>query len=202
VDLLLWPIIVGGVVVLATLALLYAPARTTILIDTPGSTARADMKLLWGVGPAWTVRALPKEGAGNPLKPFDDAARIGYALMTPGIAEVTYFTLQRLFALKPRQGQFALGLNLSDSAQNRVVQTAVQAVMAAAPAAVREGVAVSKCEGPGAEVTARFELSASPMQLSSIYGKFKSARATREFRKRLKRKPKASKKAPREVRAS
>ncbi|HRO04140.1 MAG TPA: hypothetical protein PLS69_11110, partial [Terricaulis sp.] len=47
--------------VLGVLAMLhFAPARTTIVVDTLGSTARADMKTLWGVGPAWALRALPK----------------------------------------------------------------------------------------------------------------------------------------------
>lgn len=198
--------LIGGGAVLLVLAfvaaLAYAPARTTIVIDTAGSTARADMRLLWGVGPNWTLRALPKDVAGNPMPSFYDPARIGYALMTPGIADVTYAAVRRLFAHQSRAARFDLGLNISDSAQARVIDTAIQAVLAAAPAPMRQAVAVTRCETPGAELVARFELSISPMTLSAIHNRFKNSRAVREFKKRLKRKPKQSKKAPREVRAS
>ncbi len=200
-----WTLIGGGVALIALAilaAMLYAPARTNILIDTTGSTARADMRLLWGMGPTWSIRALPKAIAGSPLPAFYDPARIGAALMTPGIADITYVALQRLYALKPRSGRFELGVNLADSAQTRVVNTAVQAVLAAAPAAIRQGVVVTQCETPGAELVARFDLDVSPMQLRSIHKRFRNSRAVREFKRRLKRKPKPSKKAPREVRAS
>lgn len=192
----------GAAVLLFVGALLYAPARTNIVIDTTGSTARADMRLLWGMGPAWSMRALPKELAGNPMPAFYDPARVGYALMTPGIADTTYLAVRRLFDLNPKAARFDLGVNLADSAQARVVDTAIQAVLASAPAAVRQGVTITKCETPGAELVGRFELSVSPMQLNGIYGRFKNSRAVREFKKRLKRKPKQSKKAPREVRAA
>jgi len=202
---MLWALIGGGVVLVVlgfVAALFFAPARTTILIDTAGSTARADMRLLWGVGPAWTMRALPKELAGNPMPAFYDPARIGYALMTPGITEVTYTALRRLFALNPRAARFDLAVNLTDTAQARVVDTAIHAVLASAPAQVRQNVGVSKCETPGAELSMRFDLNVSPTQLDGIYKRFKGSRAVREFRKRLKRKPKQNKRAPREVRAS
>lgn len=202
---MLWALIGGGAVLLVLVfvgALAYAPARTTILIDTPGSTARADMRLLWGAGPSWTLRAMPKELAGNPMPSFYDPARIGYALMTPGIADVTYAALHRLFAQEPRNARFDLGMNLSDSAQIRVIDTAIQAVLAAAPAPMRQAIAITRCETPGAELVARFELSISPMALNAIHSRFKNSRAVREFKKRLKRKPKHAKKAPREVRAS
>lgn len=196
--------VIGGVALLVLLGavLWLAPAKTTIVVDTAASTARADLKLLWGLGPAVMKRALPKEAAGNPLALFNDARRIGHALMTPGLAEVTYIALRRLFELKPRVGRFELGLNLGDSAQTRVVQTAGQAVLASAPAAVRDNVVLSACDAPGAEVMARFELTASPSTLSAIYSQLQGSRAVKEFRKRLKRKPKAEKKPPREVRTS
>jgi len=205
VDWMIWAAAGGGALALIAAifaALNFAPARTTILVDTQGSTARADMKTLWGVGPAWALRALPKEIAGNPMPAFSDPARIGYALMTPGIAEITYATLQRLLALKPATAQFKLAFNLPDAAQTRVVQTAVQAVLAAAPAPMRQAVSVSTSESLGAEVSVRFELNVAPATLKSIYARFNTTKAVREFKKRLKRKPKASKRAPREVQAS
>ena len=183
-------------------ALHFAPARTTIVVDTLGSTARADMKTLWGVGPAWALRALPKEIAGNPMPAFADPARVGYALMTPGIADITYVTLQRLLALNPASAQFKLAFLLPDASQSRVVQTAVQGVLAAAPAPMRQAVTIVQSDTLGAEVTARFELSVAPAKLKSIYSGFANSKAVREFKKRLKRKPKVSKKAPREVQAS
>jgi hypothetical protein len=205
VDLMQWALIGGGAALAALILIAVvwcAPSHTQILIDTPGSTARADMRLLWGIGPAWSLRALPKEIAGNPLPSFYDPARVGAALMTPGIADVTYAALQRLFALKPRSGRFELGVNLPDSAQARVVNTAIQAVLAAAPASLRESIVISQCEAQGAELIVRFDVSVSPMQLNGIFKRFKTSRAVREFKRRLKRKPKASKRAPREVRAS
>lgn len=201
-DWMMWAALAGAGAVLIGVALWMAPARTTIVIDTAASTARADLKLLWGLGPSLTSRALPKASVGNPLALFNDARRIGYALMTPGIADATYVALRRLFALKPKVGRFDLALNLLDSAQNLVVQTAGQAALASAPAAIRENVGLSKCDAPGAEVTAKFEVSASPMQLAAIYGQFRNSRPAREFRRRLKRKPKTEKKPPREVRTS
>lgn len=183
-------------------ALQFAPARTTIVVDTLGSTARADMKTLWGIGPTWALRALPKEIAGNPMPAFADPARVGYALMTPGIADVTYATLQRLLALKPVTAQFKLAFLLPDASQNRVVQTAVQGVLAAAPTPMRQAVTITQSETLGAEVTARFELNVAPAKLKGIFSGFTNSKAAREFKKRLKRKPKMSRKAPREVQAS
>jgi hypothetical protein len=204
VDVTILAALAGAVVLVLAIvgALFYAPARTSILIDTRGAIARADMKLLWGVGPAWTLRALPKELAGNPLAAFYDPARVGYALMTPGIADTTYAALRRLFAHNPSHARFDLGVNLADAAQARVVETAIQAVLASAPANVRQAIAITKCETPGAELVSRFDLNISPTALNGIYGRFKKSRAVKEFHKRLKRKPKANRKAPREVRAS
>ena len=51
-------------------------------------------------------------------------------------------------------------------------------------------------------MSAGFELYASPMQINSIWNDLKNSRSAREFRKRLKRKPKPQKKAPKEVRAA
>jgi len=204
VDWIYWAAGAGALALGAAIiaALHFAPARTTIVVDTQGSTARADMKTLWGIGPTWALRALPKEIAGNPMPAFTDPARVGYALMTPGIAEITYATLQRVLALKPATAQFKLAFLLPDTGQSRVVQTAVQAVLAAAPAPMRQAVTIANSEALGAEVVARFELSVSPAKLKGIYAGFNNSKAVREFKKRLKRKPKVSKKAPREVQAS
>ena len=158
---------------------------------------RADMKTFWGVGPRRTWRLLPQALAGNPLPPFNEPAHIGYALMTPGVADATYAAIQRLAALKPRAAKFTLALNLHDPAQNRVVQTAVQAALATAPASMREMVAIASCEAPGAEISARFEVDVSPARLKAIYRRLAGSRAAR-----LKRKPKHAKRAPREVQAS
>ncbi|HRK65700.1 MAG TPA: hypothetical protein PLN53_14995, partial [Terricaulis sp.] len=76
------------------------------------------------------------------------------------------------------------------------------AVLAAAPAPMRQAVSVSTSESLGAEVSVRFELNVAPATLKSIYARFNTTKAVREFKKRLKRKPKASKRAPREVQAS
>jgi len=200
---IIWAAAAVGAILLLALALWYAPARTTVIVDTSASTARADMKLLWGLGPLLSARALPKSEAGSPLRLFYEAPRIGYALMTPGLADVTYATVQRLFALKPSLARLALGVHLTDASQNLVVQTAAQAALAAAPASVREKVTIARCETPGAELTARFELSVSPAKLDSIYRDLKSSRAAKEFRRRLKQKMKPKPgKAPREVRAT
>lgn len=192
---------IAGGVVLAVLALLFAPARTKILIDTPTSTARAEMHLLWGLGPLVFARALPAAAAGNPLAAFNDAARIAHALMTPSLADAAYVALSQIFALKPRVAKLELGLNLSDSAQNLVVQTAAQAALAAAPAALRESLAIYKCEAPGAELKGDFRLYASPMQLAPIYSDFRKSKPAREFRRRLRQKPKPGKRRPRDVAA-
>lgn len=201
-NLVVWALAAGGVLILAACALLYAPAKTSILIDTAGSTARAEMQTLWGFGPKFVGRALPVERAGEPLALFNDPVRIGHALMTPGIAEAAYAALRELYELRPRVVRVDLRINLADSAQSRVVQTAVQAALAAAPAALRERVRLESCEAPGAEITAAFELYASPVQIRSIWNGFKTSRSAREFAKRLKRKPKPQKKAPKEVRAT
>jgi hypothetical protein len=196
--LLFW--IAGGAVLLA-LACLYAPARTKILIDTPTSTARAELRLLWGLGPTLFARALPRAAAGAPLEVFNDTTRIGHALMTPSLADTAYVALSRLFKHKPYVATLELALNLPDNAQTRVVETAAQAALATAPAALRDCVQITKCEAPGAELKAEFKLNASPLTLSSIYGDLKNARASREFRRRLKTKPKPVKKPVREIRA-
>jgi hypothetical protein len=201
-DIAVWAIAAGGALLFVGLALLYAPAKTAILIDTAGSTARAEMRLLWGLGPKFTARALPREAGGTPLALFSDPVRIGYAMMTPGIAEAAFEAVRRLYELRPNVTQIGVGVNFADTAQNTVVQTAVQAAIASAPAALRERVHVHKCEAPGAELSAGFDLYASPTQLNSIWKDFKNSRSAREFRKRLKRKPKAQKRAPKEVRAA
>jgi elongation factor P--beta-lysine ligase len=48
-------------------------------------------------------------------------------------------------------------------------------------------------------MSAGFELYAAPVELLSIWREFKNSRSAREFRRRLKRKPKPQKRAPREV---
>lgn len=198
----LWTAIAGAVVFLFVLALYFAPARTIILVDTGASTARAEMRLLWGIGPLVSARALPRSEMGNPLKRFNDTLRIGHALMTPGIADAVYDAVRRLFLLSPKVARVEIKLNLGDPARNLVVQTATQAALAAAPVRVRDSVAITKCEAPGAEFAAKFELNAAPAQLASIYGQLRESRAVREFRRRLKKTPKPSKKPPREVQAS
>ena len=198
-DLIVWALALSGALIGIIAALMCAPAKTSILIDTAGSTARAEMRVLWGLGPLFTARALPREAAGNPLGLFNDPVRIGHALMTPGIADAAFEAVRRLYALKPAVTRIDVGVNLADTAQNTVVQTAAQAALAAAPAALRERVRVQKCEAPGAEMSAGFELYAAPVELLSIWREFKNSRSAREFRRRLKRKPKPQKRAPREV---
>jgi hypothetical protein len=188
--------------VLIPLAGYFMPANTRIVIDTPTSTARAEMRLLWGLGPTITARALPKQANGNPLALFNDAARVGHAMMTPGIADAAYAAIKSLYDLGPRVVRVELGVNLGDSAQNLVVQTGAQAALAAAPASLRERVTISRCEPAGAELSAQFELDASPAQLRAVYGQFRRSRAVREFRRRLMRKQKPAKKDAREVRVS
>jgi hypothetical protein len=201
-DIIVWGAIAGGVALLLLALAYFAPARTTIVIDTAASTARADMRVLWGVGPLFLVRALSRDAAGSPLGVFNDPVRIGYALMTPGIAEAAYAAVRSLFQHNPRVARLELGVNLGDPAQNRVVQTAAQAAFAAAPGAMRDIVAISKCEAPGAEFRGQFELDASPASLSGIWTRFRDSRPVREFRRRLKRKPKPEKRPVREVRTS
>lgn len=197
-----WLAAIGGGALLVWAALYLLPARTTITIDTAASAGQAEMKTLWGLGPTLYLRALPKANHGNPLEVFHDATRIGNALTTPGIADVSYRALHRLYLLKPRAARLELGLNLVDAAQERVVQTAVQAPLAAAPASMRETISVTKCSTPGADLVGRYELFASPMALAAIYGEFKRTEPVREFRRRLKRKAKPSKKAPGEIRTA
>jgi hypothetical protein len=202
VEMWVWAAAAGGIIVLAPLGAFLLPARTRIIVDTGGTTARAEMRTLFGMGPTMFARALPQEDAGNPLPVFGDTARISQALMTPGIADAAYEAVRQLFALGPKLARIELLLNLGDPAQNRVVETAVQAPLAVAPAAIRNAVTIGKCEAPGAELRATFELDAPPAALHSIYAKFKGAPAVREFRRRLKRKPKQVKRPIREVRAS
>jgi hypothetical protein len=182
--------------------LLALPARTTLLIDTSASVARADVRPLWGLLPPFHFRALPRSGAGGPHALFNEPARIGHALMTPGLADAAYEALRRAFQYRPRTAQLSLGLNLGDQAQNLVVQTAAQAALAVAPAAIRESVTLSKCEAPGAEIVARFDLTAPPLRLWSIWRQLNNSRPAREFKRRLRRKPKPVKKPVREVRTN
>jgi hypothetical protein len=201
-DIILWALAAAGVLVALGATMLWMPAKTSILVDTSGSTARAEMRLLGGMGPKYVKRILPRAAAGTPLALFNDPQRIGYALMTPGISDAAFEAVRRLYELKPAVTRVDVGVNLIDTSQNTVVQTGAQAALAAAPAALRERVRVFKCDAPGAEVAVAFELFASPMQINSIWSDFKNSRSAREFRKRLKRKPKPQKKAPKEVRAA
>lgn len=201
-DIMVWT--AGAVLVAALIAVaLYClPARTTIVVDTPTSTARAEMRLLWGLGPHVISRALPKQEHATPLAVFNDAGRISYALMTPGIIDAAGLAIRTLNDLNPKTARVAFAINLGDAAQNLVVQTGAQAALALAPASLRERVAILKHPTPGAALSADFELEASPAQLSGIYGRFKRSRAAQEFRRRLKRKIKPPKKGAREVRVS
>lgn len=201
-DFMTWAIAGGAAVVLIPLAMYFLPAQTKIFIDTPTSTARAEMRLLWGMGPVVIARALPKNVQGNPLAFFNDVVRIGNALMTPGITDAAYWAVKSLYDLKPRTVRLTLSLDLGNASQNLVVQTGAQAALAVAPAALRERIVIQKATAPGAELSGDFELSVSPAQLNSIYSRFKNSRAAQEFRRRLKRKPKPEKKPTREVRVS
>jgi hypothetical protein len=201
-EIALWAGLAVGVVLLIVVAAIYLPARTIIIIDTQTSTARAEQRVLGGLGPMVYKRMLPANDVGTPIPVFQDPERIGPALMTPGIADMTYEAIRRLFALNPKVAAFSLHFNLGDPAQQRVVDTAAHASLAVAPAAIRERVIVARSELPGAEISARFELDASVAQINSIYNDLLNSRAGREFRKRLKRKPKPAKRPVREVRAS
>ena len=198
-SMLFW--IAGGALLVA-LALLAAPARCKILVDTPTSTARAELRLLWGLGPLVLARALPQAAAGAPLAAFNDTLRIAHALMTPALADAACEAVRCLYRLKPAVTRLELGLNLGDSAKNLVVQTAAQAALATAPTALRDRVRLYKCETPGAELMVEVKLIASPLELASIYSDFKSSRPAREFRRRLRKKPRPHKKGPGEVRAA
>lgn len=200
-DMASWAIVAGaGALALAALSY-FAPAKTKIIVDTPTSTARAEMALLWGFGPTLTARALPKRAAGSPFGLFNDAPRVAQALMTPGLADTVYAALRSLYDLNWRLGRLDVGVNFGENAQNLVVQTAAQAALAAAPVALRESVTVTRREAPGAELVGLAELYASPARLKAIYARLKTSRAVREFRKRLMRKQKPVKRPAREVRA-
>ena len=201
-NLIVWAVLAALALLALYGAVMAAPAKTSIAIDTRGSIARAEMQLLWGLGPNFTGRALPREHAGEPLAPFQDPARVGYALMTPGIAEMAFEAVRRVYELEPSLTRVDVGVNLPDTSQNNVVQTAVLAALASARAALRERVRLYRCETPGAEISVNFELYASPMQIHSIWNDFRNSRSAREFRKRLKRKPRTQKRAPKEVRAA
>jgi hypothetical protein len=200
-DIWIWAAVAVGLLLIAGLTLLLAPARSTILIDTATSTARVEQKLLWGFGPLTYKRILPQSEQGVPMAVFYEPSHIGAALMTPGLADATYRAVQGLFALKPSLARFELLMNLPDPAQTRVIDTAAHAAMAVAPVAVRDSVVIGKCETPGAELHAKFELMATPGQINAIYNNLKESRSGREFRKRLKRKPKPVRRPVREVRA-
>lgn len=182
--------------VLIPLGIYFLPARTRIVIDTPTSTARAEVRPLWGLGAAMITRALPKKSHGSPLPSFQDVRRIGHALMTPGIADAAYAAVKTIYDLKPRVAKLELRMNLADTSHTRVVQTAVQAVLAIAPAPIRQSVVVAQSESTGAEISGEFELMASPAQLSGIYNRLKGSRAAQEFRRRLNRKLKPDKRLP------
>lgn len=194
-DLYVW-IAAGVLAVLIPAAIYFLPAKARILIDTPTSTARAEVRPLWGLGAALITRALPKKTHGAPLPSFGDVGRVGHALITPGIVEVAYAAAKSILDMNPKVAKLELRLNLADTARTRVVQTAVQAVLAAAPASFRQSVIVSQLETPGAELSAQFEVMASPAKLSGIYARLKNARATQEFRRRLAKKSKPDKRLP------
>ncbi len=194
-DLLVWAPAVAAAV-LIPLAIYFLPAKTRIVIDTPTSTARAEVRPLWGLGAALITRALPKNLHGAPLPSFSDAQRVGHALITPGIIDVAYTAAKSIADLRPRVAKLELRLNLADTSRTRVVQTAVQAVLAVAPAALRQNVIVSQSEELGAQISGEFQFNASPAQLNAIYGRLKSARATQEFRRRLNKKTKPDKRVP------
>ncbi|MBL8547792.1 MAG: hypothetical protein JNL81_15095 [Hyphomonadaceae bacterium] len=194
-DLIVWSA-AGALAVLIPLAIYFLPAKTRILIDTPTSTARAEVRPLWGMGAALITRALPRKSHGNPLPSFHDVRRVGHALMTPGIADAVYAAIKSLYDLNPRVAKVDLRMNLANTSHTRVVQTAIEAVLAIAPAPVRNSVRVSQCENVGAEISGEFELMASPAKLNAIYGRLKSARAVQEFRRRLNRKLKPDKRLP------
>lgn len=194
-ELFVW-VAAGVLAVLIPAAIYFLPARTRIVIDTPTSTARAEVRPLWGFGAALITRALPKKSRGSPLASFGDAQRIGHALITPGLIEASYSAIKTIFELKPKIARLDLKLNLADSTRTRVVQTAVQAVLAMAPAPIRQSVTISQAENLGAEISGEFDLYASPAQLNAIYGRLKSSRAVQEFRRRLARKPKPGKRLP------
>ena len=201
-DFTIWMIAGATAAILIPLACYFLPAQTKIIIDTPTSTARAEMRLLWGFGPVSIARALPKRDHGAPLALFGNVARVGHALMTPGIADAAYVGLKSVYDLKPRVVELQLGVNLSDTAQSRVVQTAVQAALAAAPLALREKVVIVASETPGAELSGEIKVNASPAQLAAIWSRFRNSRAAQEFRRRLTKKQKSGKKSSREVRVS
>ena len=194
-DIYVWSA-AGALAVLIPLAIYFLPAKTRILIDTPTSTARAELRPLWGFGAALITRALPRKQHGTPLPSFGDVGRVGHALITPGIVEVVYAAAKSILDMKPKVAKLELRLNLSDAARTRVVQTAVQAVLTAAPAAFRQNVIISQLETPGAELSAEFQVMASPAKLNGIYQRLKSARATQEFRRRLTKKSKPDKRLP------
>lgn len=194
-DVIVWAA-AAAAAVLIPLAIYFLPAKTRIVIDTPTSTARAEVRPLWGIGAALITRALPRKSHGAPLASFADVRRIGHALMTPGIVDAAYAALRRLYDLKPRVAKLELRMNLADTAHMRVVQTAAQAALAMAPAALRQCVTIAASENTGAELSGEFELHASPAQLNAIYGRLKGSRAAQEFRRRLNRKIKPDKRMP------
>lgn len=194
-DIYVWSA-AGALAVLIPLAIYFLPAKTRILIDTPTSTARAEVRPLWGFGAALITRALPRKQHGTPLPSFGDVGRVGHALITPGIVDVVYEAAKSILDMKPKVAKLELKLNLADTARTRVVQTAVQAVLAASPASFRQSVVVSALETPGAELSAEFQVMASPAKLSGIYKRLKNARATQEFRRRLTKKSKPDKRLP------
>jgi hypothetical protein len=198
---MIWLIATVAVLVIAAATLMLAPARSTILIDTATSTARIEQKLLWGAGPMTYKRILPQSEQGVPMAVFYEPSHIGAALMTPGLADATYRAVHQLFALKPSVARFELLMNLPDPSQTRVINTAAHAATAVAPAAIRDAIVIGTCETSGAELHAKFELMATRGQLNAIYNNLKESRSGREFRKRLKKKPKPPRRPVREVQA-
>lgn len=117
-DLLVWaPALAAAVLI--PLGIYFLPAKTKIIIDTPTSTARAEVRPLWGLGAALITRALPKRLHGTPLPSFSDAKRVGHALITPGIIDVAYEAVKSLADLKPRIAKLELRLNLADTSRTK-----------------------------------------------------------------------------------
>ena len=194
-----WLAVAAAGVLLLILLSFVLPARVAVTVDTQTANAQADLRLLMGLGPKLTFRATRERDAAGLVQIFSDTTRIGYALMTPGIVDVCVKAARDLFDLKPRVGNVALGLNLNDRAMDVVVQTAARTALELSPEMVRRNVSVSKSETPGVELVARFDLNASPLRMQSIYDRLRNSVSAKEFRRRLKRKPKPQKRPPREA---
>lgn len=188
----------GGVVFLFILAWI-VPARLSVMIDSTTAVAQTELRLFWGLGPKLSYQATREKERPDLVQMFADAPRIGNALMTPGIVDVTLNAVKQIFQLKPRVANLALSVNLGDSSKDLVMQTAVQGALALAPENLRRAVTFAKNEHPGAELIARFDAMASPLRVRSIYDRLRKSRPVREFRQRLRKKQKTRGKPPKEA---